>query len=603
MRKMMVSTMSAMLMLAMVFSTSVLAVDNEVTTAEEIGVTYRTHVQYVGWETNWAKNGDVAGTEGQSLRLEGVQIKLLGESLPEGAGIEYRTHVQNVGWETTWAKNGTSAGTEGKSLRLEGIQIRLLNMPANYSVQYRTHVQNVGWETEWAKDGETAGTEGKSYRLEGLEVKIVKLSADLTAYNAALVAATQADYTAGSWAVYQTIVAANVVTVDNLQTEVDTATANIIEAQKNLVRLADLTNYNIAVAAVTEDQVKSGWTAYKAVLDANVMTNQNTQVQVDAATAAILAAQKNLVLYANMTAFNQAIALYVSYGADANNTPYTTATWDAYTAQCELYGTLTEGKWVYDSISKNNSQATVDAATVNINKYIAKLANAADLTAFNAAKAIKISDGPYTSASFTAYTNDARVKAITDIPITTLKGYTQAVVDGYKNTLLALQQELLVKGSDLTAYNAMLAKVKQADYTTVSWAAYQVVVTANVVTADNTQAKVDAATAVINAAQEDLILSSAYIAANAKIDSAHFEVQNVGDNIITRANELITAAGFDASKYAITFTRMDNGTAKIDASFGLISGIGDGTAIVTFTITPIDGAAATTTATVVLVLS
>lgn len=603
MRKMMVSMMSTILMLAMVFSTSVFAMDNEVTTAEGIGVTYRTHVQYVGWETDWAKNGDMAGTEGQSLRLEGVQIKLLGDNLPAEAGIEYRTHVQNIGWETTWAKDGTSAGTEGKSLRLEGIQIRLVNMPANYSVQYRTHVQNEGWETEWAKDGETAGTEGKSYRLEGLEVKIVKLSADLTAYNAALAAVSQTDYTAASWAVYQTIVAANVVTGDNLQTEVDTATANISAAQKNLVKLADLDNYNAAVAAVTEDQVKSGWAVYKAVLDANVMTNQNTQAQVDAATAAILAAQKNLVLYASMTAFDQATALYVSYGLDANNTPYTTATWDAYTAQCELYGTLTDGKWVYDSISKNNSQATVDAATANINKYIVKLVNAADLTAFNAVKGIKISDGPYTTTSFSAYTNDARVKAITDIPTATLKGYTQAVVDGYKNTLLALQAELLQKGSDLTAYNAVLARVKQVDYTTVSWVAYQVVTSANVVTADNTQAKVDAATAVINAAQEDLILSSAYIAANAKIDSAHFEVQNVNDNIIVRAKELITAAGFDATKYVITFTRMDNGTAKIDANSGLISGIGDGTAIVTFTITPIDGAAATTTATVVLVLS
>lgn len=592
--------MTAMLMLATVFSTSVFAVDHEVTTAEAIGVTYRTHVQYVGWETDWAKNGDMAGTEGQSLRLEGVQIKLTGDNLPVGAGIEYRTHVQNVGWETTWAKNGDTAGTEGQSLRLEGIQIRLLNMPANYSVQYRTHVENEGWETEWAKDGESAGTEGMSYRLEGLEVKIVKLSADLTAYNAALAAASEADFSAASWAVYQAIVAANVVTGDHLQTEVDAATANIVAAQKNLVRM---TNYNAAVAAVTEDQVKSGWVAYKAVLDANVVTNQDTQAQVDAATAAILAAQKNLVLYANMTAFNQATALYVSYGKDANNTPYTTATWDVYTAQCELYGTLTEGKWVYDIISKNNSQATVDAATANINKYVVKLVNAADLTALNAAIAIKISDGPYTTASFTAYTNDTRVKAITDIPTATLKGYTQAVVDGYENTLLALQKELLIKGSDLTAYNAMLAKVKQADYTTVSWSAYQIVVNANVVTADITQAKVDAATAVINAAQEDLVLSSAYIAAHANIDSAHFEVQNVNDNIISRAKELITAAGYDASKYTITFTRMDTGTAKIDASSGLISGIGDGTAMVTFTITPVDGAAATTTATVVLVLS
>jgi len=144
---------------------------NEITVPD--GVSYRTHVQNNGWESSWAADGNPAGTEGQSLRLEGIEIKLTGNNLPAGARIEYRTHVQNSGWENDWSSDGQIAGTVGQSLRLEAIQIRLVDMPG-YSVEYRTHVQNRGWETEWASDGESAGTEGQSLRLEAIEIRLVK---------------------------------------------------------------------------------------------------------------------------------------------------------------------------------------------------------------------------------------------------------------------------------------------------------------------------------------------------------------------------------------------------------------------------------------------
>ena len=40
--------------------------------------------------------------------------------------IYYRVHSQTYGW-LGWAKNGERAGTEGKSKRLEAIQIKLVN--------------------------------------------------------------------------------------------------------------------------------------------------------------------------------------------------------------------------------------------------------------------------------------------------------------------------------------------------------------------------------------------------------------------------------------------------------------------------------------------
>lgn len=131
-------------------------------------VSYRTHVQRVGWQ-GWRKNGKTAGTSKRSLRLEGVRIKLGSKPVP--GGIRYRTHVQSVGWQG-WKKNGAMSGTSGKALRLEAIRIKLTGEMAQlYDVWYRVHAQNFGW-MGWAKNGASAGTEGYAYRLEAMQVVI-----------------------------------------------------------------------------------------------------------------------------------------------------------------------------------------------------------------------------------------------------------------------------------------------------------------------------------------------------------------------------------------------------------------------------------------------
>ncbi|WP_068646422.1 S-layer homology domain-containing protein [Paenibacillus antarcticus] len=61
--------------------------------------------------------------------------------------------------------------------------------------------------------------------------------ADLTAYNATLAAVAKADYTPDSWTIYQTVVSANVVTTANTQRQVNAATAAIQAAQKALVKV------------------------------------------------------------------------------------------------------------------------------------------------------------------------------------------------------------------------------------------------------------------------------------------------------------------------------------------------------------------------------
>ena len=129
-------------------------------------IRYQCHVQDIGWQ-DWSINGGMAGTSGQSKRLEAIRIQLDGIT-----GIEYRTHVQDIGW-MSWVTDGALSGTSGQSKRLEAIDIRLTGaMASQYDIYYRVHAQNFGW-LDWAKNGQSAGTAGYSYRLEAIEIVLV----------------------------------------------------------------------------------------------------------------------------------------------------------------------------------------------------------------------------------------------------------------------------------------------------------------------------------------------------------------------------------------------------------------------------------------------
>ena len=133
-------------------------------------VAYRTHVQKDGWQ-GWKFNGQMSGTSGRSLRLEGINIKLTNRDY--SGGVRYRTHIQNIGWEDDYKYDGVMSGTSGRSYRLEAIQIELYGeMAEHYDIYYRVHAQNLGW-LNWAKNGESAGTAGYAYRLEGIQTVLV----------------------------------------------------------------------------------------------------------------------------------------------------------------------------------------------------------------------------------------------------------------------------------------------------------------------------------------------------------------------------------------------------------------------------------------------
>ena len=133
------------------------------------GLVYRAHVQNVGWQPQVA-SGQTAGTSGQSLRVEALQVWLEGAAY--SGGVTCQAHVQNIGWQKA-ASNGAVSGTTGRGLRVEALRLTLTGDIAKYyDVVYRAHVQGVGWQP-WVVNGGLAGTTGRGLRVEAVQAKLV----------------------------------------------------------------------------------------------------------------------------------------------------------------------------------------------------------------------------------------------------------------------------------------------------------------------------------------------------------------------------------------------------------------------------------------------
>ena len=135
-------------------------------------VQYYAHVENIG-NQEMKSDGEMAGTEGQSLRMEAVTICL--DSGSYDGDIQYQAHVENIGWQSP-VNSGEMAGTAGQSLRVEAIKIWLTGNVSNYyDVYYRAHIEDYGW-LGWAKNGQCSGSAGYAKRMEAFTIKLVKKS-------------------------------------------------------------------------------------------------------------------------------------------------------------------------------------------------------------------------------------------------------------------------------------------------------------------------------------------------------------------------------------------------------------------------------------------
>ncbi len=123
---------------------------------------YEVHIEKIGWQSP-RENGEIAGTEGEGLRLEAI---IINTNIP----IKYRVHVENIGW-MDWVTNGETAGTIGESKRVECIEIEC----DTKKIIGTAHVQNEGWKKIVVGNNIKIGTEGKALRLEALTLKFVEI--------------------------------------------------------------------------------------------------------------------------------------------------------------------------------------------------------------------------------------------------------------------------------------------------------------------------------------------------------------------------------------------------------------------------------------------
>lgn len=131
-------------------------------------ICYAAHVENIGWQQPVC-DGAVAGTTGQSLRLEALDIAVSGVG-----GVCAAAHVQNTGWQPTTCVGDVTdvyVGTTGQSLRMEALAIRV----ASESVCANAHVQNVGWQgvrCAGAPNYVVVGTTGQSLRMEAVQLGV-----------------------------------------------------------------------------------------------------------------------------------------------------------------------------------------------------------------------------------------------------------------------------------------------------------------------------------------------------------------------------------------------------------------------------------------------
>lgn len=134
------------------------------------GLLYQAYLAGIGWQ-DIRFAGDIAGTVGQSRRLEAIEI---GNSAPGGKHVCYQAHLAGTGWQQPVC-DGLLAGTTGQSRPIEALKIVMRNT-ADFgdgtsvcNVFYQAHISFTGWQPV-VQNGALAGTTGQSVSMQALRV-------------------------------------------------------------------------------------------------------------------------------------------------------------------------------------------------------------------------------------------------------------------------------------------------------------------------------------------------------------------------------------------------------------------------------------------------
>ncbi|MFJ8386650.1 polysaccharide deacetylase [Streptomyces sp. NPDC094438] len=126
-------------------------------------ICYAAHVQDIGWQPAVC-DGSVAGTTGQSRRMEALAISTSGVG-----GVCANAHLADIGWQG-WAcgRDGdvVTVGTTGQSRRMEALGVQV----GSGSVGAQAHVEGYGWLGSVSGNPVYVGTTGQSRRMEAVRI-------------------------------------------------------------------------------------------------------------------------------------------------------------------------------------------------------------------------------------------------------------------------------------------------------------------------------------------------------------------------------------------------------------------------------------------------
>ena len=87
--------------------------------------------------------------------------------------VQYHVYVRGKGW-SSWMTDGQTAGTTGQALPIEAIEIRLTgDLAQRFTIRYRTHVSDIGW-MDWVENGSLSGTKDQNHQIEAIEIQLRK---------------------------------------------------------------------------------------------------------------------------------------------------------------------------------------------------------------------------------------------------------------------------------------------------------------------------------------------------------------------------------------------------------------------------------------------
>lgn len=189
-------------------------------------------------------------------------------------------------------------------------------------------------QIRWIMTSDLAVGGGNVGSSEASAIDDIIITADenLTAYNAAIAAVTQPNYTDASWAIYQLVVSAYPVTAASTQSEIDDATSAIIAAQDNLVTKVTANALAIekanAEAKVPSDYTSESWDNFSVAVIHALVLPETTETEIKNKTTEIKNAIDTLV-FAGQADLDVAI-LECNSKVEADYTP---ASWAIFLAE------------------------------------------------------------------------------------------------------------------------------------------------------------------------------------------------------------------------------------------------------------------------------